>query len=128
MTPLRQKMIDELRIGNYSPHTEKAYLQAVEKFAYYFNRSPAQLGLEEVREYLVHLVEERRVAWSTYSINLCALRFLYHRVLEREQLLQGIACPKNEYKLPVVLSREEVKQFFAAAQSPKTRTMLWDHF
>jgi site-specific recombinase XerD len=117
-------MIEELRLGNYSRHTEKAYLSAVEKFANYFGKSPTKLGPEEVREYCVYLIEDRRVAWSTYNISLCALRFLYHRTLKQDRVLAAVPCPKGEQFLPVVLSGEEVKQFFAAARTLKQRTLF----
>jgi len=124
MTPLRQRMIEELRLGNYSRHTEQAYLAAVEKFANYFDKSPEKMGPEEVREYCIYLIEDRRVAWGTYNIELCALRFLYHKTLKRDQLLQGLPCPKGEQHLPVVLSCEEIKQFFDATETLKQRALF----
>jgi len=124
MTPLRQRMTEELRLGNYSRHTERAYLAAVERFANYFDRSPAQMGAEEVREYCIYLVEDRRVAWNTYSIELSALRFLYHKTLKRNRLLEGISCPKGEQRLPVVLSCEEIKQFFDATETLKQKALF----
>jgi len=128
MTPLRQRMVEELRLGNYSHYTEKAYLGAVEKFAIYFGRSPAELGPEEVREYLIYLIEDRRVSWATYNIALCALRFLYHKTLKRDQLLEGIPCPKGEQHLPVVMSLEELKRFFEATQTLKQRAMFMSSY
>ena len=124
MTPLRRRMIEELRLGNYSRHTEQAYLEAVEKFANYYGKSPELLGPEEVREYLIYLIEDRRVAWGTYNIQLCALRFLYHKTLKRDQLLQGLPCPKGEQHLPVVLSGEEIKRFFDATETLKQRALF----
>lgn len=124
MTRLRQRMLDDLQLRNFSPCTQKAYLGAVSQFARHFRKSPEELGAEEVREYLLHLVHERRVAWSTYNISLCALRFLYQTTLGRPGHLDGIPCPKEPKRLPVVLSREEVSQFLAAAGRLKTRTML----
>ena len=85
---------------------------------------PRKWGREEVREYLLYLIEDRRVSWGTYNIALCALRFLYHRTLKREQLLQGIPCPKGEVRLPVVLSPSEVKQFFAACDTLKQSALF----
>jgi len=117
-------MIEEMHLGNYSHHTERRYLSAVEQFAVYFGKSPELMGQEEVREYLLYLVEDRRVAWGTYNITLCALRFLYHKTLKRDQLLQGIPCPKGEKHLPVVLSRDEVRRFFTATDTLKQRALL----
>lgn len=124
MTPLRKRMIEEMRLGNYSPLTERRYLSAVEQFAVYFGKSPERMGQEEVREYLIYLIEDRRVAWGTYNITLCALRFLYHKTLKRDQLLQGIPCPKREKRLPVVLSHDEVRRFFSATDTLKQRALF----
>ena len=124
MTPLRQRMTEELRLRNYSRHTEVSYLRAVEQFANHFGKSPERMGPKEVREYCLYLIEDLRVPWSTYNIKLCALRFLYHKTLNRDRLLLGVPCPKGEQRLPVVLSCEEVKQFFEATKTLKQRTLF----
>ncbi len=124
MTRLRERMLDDLRLRNFSPHTQSAYVAAVARFAKHFSASPERLGPEEVRQYLLHLVHERRVAWSTYNVHLCALRFFYQTTLGRSGLLDGIPCPKEPLRLPVVLSRDEVAQFLNAATPLKSRMML----
>lgn len=123
MTPLRKRMIDDMKLRNFSPLTQTAYAGAVAQFARHFGVSPDRLGQAEVRQYLLELVK-RGVSWSKYNITLCALRFLYHVTLGREGLLQGIPCPKEQKRLPVVLSREEVAQFLNAACHLKTRAIL----
>ena len=77
-----------------------------------------------MRTYLLHLVEERRASWSLYVQTLCALRFVFQVTLGREEALRGIRCPKQPKRLPVVLSHDEVAQFFRAAYRLKSRTML----
>lgn len=124
MTPLRQRMIDDLKLRNYSPHTVTSYVQAVRRFAEFHGRSPDDLGAEHVRQYLLHLVNERRVSWGTYNIHLCALRFLYNVTLGRETLLKGIPCPKEQKRLPVVLTFEEATRFFNACRNFKHQTMF----
>lgn len=106
MTELRQRMLDDLRLRNFSPHTQSAYISAVARFARHFGASPERLGPEEARQYLLLMVRQRHVAWSTYNITLCALRFFYQSTLGRAGLLDGIPCPKEPKRLPVVLSRE----------------------
>jgi site-specific recombinase XerD len=123
MTPLRQRMIDDMQLRNLSLLTQKAYVSAVSQFARHFAASPDRLGEAEVRQYMLELVK-RRVSWSRYNVILCALRFLYHVTLGRDGLLQRIPFPKDEKRLPVVLSREEVAQFLKAACHFKTRVML----
>ena len=124
MTPTRALMIEDMQLRNFSPHTQKAYVRAVAKFAHFFDQSPDQLGPEEVRGYLIHLVQQRRVSWSFYNQTLCALRFYYHTTLGKDCLLAGIPCPKEQKKLPVVLSTSEVVRFFNAITNLKHRTMF----
>ena len=124
MTPLRQRLLEDMQMRNLSPHTQLAYVSAVARFARYHNRSPEQLGTEEVRAFLLHLVRECHAAPSTYNLARCALRFFYRVTLGRECVPDRIVCQKERKRLPVVLSREEVRQLFAAAGRLRTRAML----
>lgn len=124
MTPLRDRMMGDMQLRNFSPHTQKAYVQSVAQFARHFGVSPDRLGPEQVREYLLDLVKRQRASWSKYNITLCALRFFYQVTLGRAGLLQGIPCPKEQKRLPVVLSRAEVAQFLKAANRLKSRVLL----
>lgn len=124
MTPLRRRMIEEMRIRNFSPHTEAAYVRCVADFAQYHRRSPDQLNREQVRQYLLHLVHERKFSWSSYNVHLCALRFFYQEVLRREMFLVGIRCPKEQKRLPVVLGFAEIQRILEATENLKHRTLL----
>jgi integrase/recombinase XerD len=124
MTRLRQRMIEEMKLRNLSPRTIEVYVSRVANFARYFGRTPEVLGRDEVRSYLLHLVQEKKVSWSVYNQRVAALRFLYEVTLDREGVLVRIACPKQPKKLPVVLSLEEVTRFFAAIIGVKHRAIL----
>jgi integrase/recombinase XerD len=124
MTPLRQRMIQDLRLRNLAPNTQKAYVRAVAKMAQHFRRSPELLSTEEVRSYLVYLVEEKHAGTDQYVQVLCALRFLFNVTLGRKEVLEGIPHPRTAKKLPLVLAMEEVAQFFAAVRNPKHRALL----
>ena len=124
MTPLRQRMIDEMRLRNFSPNTVAAYVGAVASFAKFTGRSPETLDREDVRRYLLQLVKEKRCAWPTFNIHLCALRFFYQQVLGRELFLAGIRCPKEQKRLPVVLSFDEVQRILQAINDQKHQTIL----
>jgi integrase/recombinase XerD len=124
MTPLRQRMIEELKLRNYSPATVQLYVDNVAKFAKHFGKSPELLGEEHVREYLVYLVEERKLAWGTYNQALAALRYFYRWVLKTGDVVRDIRGPRRVRHLPVVLSQAEVKRFFAHVVSYKHRMIL----
>lgn len=124
MTPLRQKMMEELELRGASPKTVRIYVDCVARFARHFNKSPEKLGAEELRAYLLYLLEERKVALGTYKQALAALRFLYRWVLKRGDVVHDIRGPRGGRRLPVVLSFDEVHRFFAAIPSFKHRTLL----
>lgn len=121
MTALRQRMLEDLRIRNYSPRTIQTYLLHVGNFARYFGKSPDLLGPEEIRRYQVHLVEEKKLSWSAFNQIVCALRFLYRITLHDMAAIERIPYGKGPKRLPVVLSREEVAQFFEACGNLKHR-------
>ncbi len=124
MTPLRQRMLEDLRLRNYSPRTQYQYIYYVAAFAKHFGKSPDLLGLEEIRAYQIYLVNKRRVSWSSLNICVAALRFLYQVTLRRDWDIQHIPYAKRERKLPVVLSQDELARFFQAIVSLKYRAIL----
>jgi len=124
MTPLRQRMIDEMEMRNFSPKTIGLYIGNVARFARYFNKSPDLLGPEEVRTYLLYLVREKKNAWDTYKQALASLRFFYRWVVKGPEVVDDIRCPRPEHRLPVVLSFEETRRFFAALDSFRSRMIL----
>jgi site-specific recombinase XerD len=123
MTPLRQRLIDDLRIRNYAPRTVTTYVAAVAHFARHFRRSPDQLGPEHVRQYQLHLLA-RRVSWSRFNQAVAALRFLYRVTLQRPELLPLLPYGKKPKTLPAVLSPDEVARLFQAVADPRDRLLL----
>jgi integrase/recombinase XerD len=124
MTPLRRRYIEDLRLKNFSPNTIRVYMHAVAAFARFFGRSPEALGEEDVRTYLVHLVSERRLSRSQYVLQLNALRHLYQDTLGRPNSLADLPRPKREQRLPVVLSRDEVRRLFSVVTNLKHRALF----
>jgi integrase/recombinase XerD len=125
MTSLRQRMLEDLQVRNRSPHTQRAYLEQVSRFARHFGQSPTVLGPEEIRTYQVYLTNERKLAPGSILIAVAALRFLYKVTLKKDWPFdQAIPAPKKPQTLPVVLSPEEVVQFLACVMKPKHRAIL----
>jgi integrase/recombinase XerD len=124
MTPLRQRMIEDMRVRNLSPNTQQLYVDRVAKFAQYFGKSPELLGPEDVRTYQVYLINQKRASSSMLQQTVCALRFLYRNTLGKDWALQYIPAPKREKKLPVVLSQEEVSLFFESLPNLKHRALI----
>lgn len=125
MTPLRQRMIEELQRRNYTRSTIESYILAVKDFAQYFGKSPACLGSEDVRRYQLHLINEKRLAPNTVKVRMSALRFFYWRTLKcRDLHFDDLPLAKTPVKLPVVLSPEEVTRLINGASNLKHRTML----
>jgi len=124
MTPLRQRMIDDLRLRNYAPKTITVYTAAVEKFARFCGQTPDRLGAEHVRRWQLHLLDERHVSWSAFNIAVSALRFLYGVTLGRADVVEKIAYGKRPKTLPVVLSREETARFLNTPTRLRDRTLL----
>jgi integrase/recombinase XerD len=124
MTALRQRMLEDLRIRNYAPTTVSSYIRSVADFAKHFDKPPDQLGSEEIRSWQLFLLNEKRVKLSTYIQAVCALRFFYQNTLHRRIEIDRIPLPRYEKKLPVILSKAEVKALLEAPQNLKHRAML----
>ena len=124
MTKLRQRMIEDLGLRNYSQHTIRSYTEAVADFARHFNKPPDQLGPEHIREYQLHLVQEKKLSWSTLQVRIAALKFFYTQTLKQDWFVQEVARPKVRRRLPTVLSREEVTALLDATPNLKHRTLL----
>jgi site-specific recombinase XerD len=124
MTPLRKRMIEEMRMRDYSERTISAYVSAIYRLAAFYHQSPDKLNREQIRAFLVDLVEEKQVAWSYYKQVLAALRYFYRYVVRRGEIVDDVRGPRTMTQLPIVLSVEEVARFFKAISSLKHRTIL----
>ena len=123
MNPLRRRMIEDMKIRNLSPVTQRCYVHAVAKFARHFNRSPDRLGLAEIRSYQIHLTSIG-ISWAGFNVAVCALRFFYGVTLGRAAMVERIPYARKRRQLPVILSAEEIARFLAAVPSLKHRTAL----
>jgi site-specific recombinase XerD len=124
MTVLKQRMLDDLHIRNYSPSTVECYIRSVTEFAKHFNTPPDQLGPEEIRAWQLHLLKEKKVKLSTYIQAVCGLRFFYRNTLHQKIEFDRIPLPRYEQKLPVILSKDEVKALLEAPKNLGHRAIL----
>ena len=124
MTPLRQRMLEDLQLRNYSPQTIHCYLRCVADFAKHFGISPEHLGPEQVRIYQLFLVQEKQVAWPSVVQTVCALRFFYRVTLGRPAMLEYIASPQRPLTLPIILSPAEVATLLRTPRNLKHRAIL----
>src|SRR5438270_6546815 len=118
-------MLEELQRRNYTADTIRGYIHAVREFAEYFGRSPDLMGAEEVREFQLHMIQDKRLALGTVALRMGALRFLYSKTLHRRDIdIDDLPLVRAPKKLPVVLSQEEVVRLIEAALNLRHRTML----
>ncbi|SRR5271170_4878177 len=123
INPLRRRMIEDMKVRNLSPVTQRCYVHAVAKFAQYFNRSPDRLGLAEARTYQIHLVSTGK-SWAGFNVAVSALRFFYGVTLGRSAMVGRIPFARKRRQLPTILSAEEVVRFLTAVPNLKHRTAL----
>ncbi len=117
-------MLEELERRNYAQTTIQGYIHAVEDFACYFHRSPDRLGPQHIREHQAYLFRQRKLAPSSVTQRLAALRFFFTKTLKRSWSVAETPYPKKVQHLPSVLSQEEVSQLINAAPNPFYRILL----
>lgn len=122
MTPLRKRMIEDMVFRNMAPTTQRVYTYAIANFARYHHKSPDKLGLEDVRDYRLHLVARGLKAKSINPI-VGGLRFVYGTTLGKRDLAEQIPFARVEETLPAVLSRDQVMQLLRAEPDLKMRTI-----
>ena len=111
MSPLRQRMREDMQLRGLSARTQEAYARAVWQLAQHYHRSPERLNDEDLRQYFLYLTNEKKIARPTATIALCGIKFFYEQTLKQPWPTLRFVRPAREWKLPVVLSREEVPRY-----------------
>jgi len=124
MTPLRQRMIEDMQLRGFSANTQEAYLHAVRQLAAHLHKSPDGISEEELRQYFLYLINVKHFARASFTIALCGIKFFFESTLGRNWTLFGLARPPREKKLPVILGREEVHRILGCVRLPVYRTCL----
>jgi site-specific recombinase XerD len=123
VTPLRQRMLEDMRMRKLEPRTQEAYIRAVRKLAAYLRRSPDTATVEDLRRFQLHLVDTG-TSPITLNATLTGLRFFFDVTLGRVELMARMQPVKVPHTLPVVLSAHEVSRLIAAARNVKHQAAL----
>ena len=124
MGKLHDRMKGDLLLKAYSPHTQSAYRRCARHFASHYMRSPEEMGEQEIRGFLLHLVRDRKASPATLGMYVNALKFLYTITLKRPEAVKEIPHPKRPKTLPVILSPQEVLRIFAVIPSLKHKAII----
>ena len=124
MSPLQQRMLEDMQLRGLSARTQEAYARAVWQLAQYYRRRPEQLSEEELRQYFLYLTNEKKLARPTATIALCGIKFFYEQTLKQPWPTLRFVRPPREWKLPVVLSRKEVRRILQEVRIPVYRACL----
>src|SRR4030067_1605515 len=124
MGKLRDERLLDREWSGAKPRTQKTYLREAENLAKYFNKSPEQLGEDELKAYMLYLMKERHLSEGTLRFYVAALKFLYRTTLKREWVVEKIRYPRAKRKLPVVLDLSEVESLFSVTKNLKHKAIL----
>lgn len=121
---LRTQFIDFMTLNRYSPWTMKNYIGTMTQLAKYHNKSPDMLSNEDIQDFLLHLLQERKIEWGSCNVHLSGLACFYKNVMKWEERKFKLPPRPRTRKLPNILSVEEVKRLFEAAENLKHRVLL----
>lgn len=124
MSPLRKRFLEDMQLHGYSPKTQSCYVGAVRNLARHYGKSPDLVTEEQLRQYFLHLTLEKKVARATATIALCGIKFFFQNTLQRTWTCFKLLRPPRSKKLPVVLSREEVRLILQPVRKPIYRVCL----
>ena len=128
MTPLRQRMFEDMQLRGFSARTQEAYMHSVRQLAAHFHKPPDQLTEHDLRQYFLYLANVKHFARASFTIALCGIKFFYERTLGREWQILDLVRPAREKKLPVILSRDEVGRILGGVRLPVWRRTYVDVF
>jgi integrase/recombinase XerD len=124
MTELRRRMKEDLQLAGYSPRTQKSYIDTVRVLANYYHRPPDLINEDEIRQFFLHMINERKSSASSITVYLCGIKFFYETTLKRTWQVFDLIKPVRSKKLPVVLTPEEVRTILHKVDHPVYRMAL----
>jgi len=123
VTPLRQRMLEDMHLRKLEPKTQTSYVRAVRKLAVFLKRSPDTATAEDLRRFQLHLVDQG-TSPITLNATITGLKFFFDTTLDHGELMAKMSPVRVPQTLPVVLSREEVARLLAAVSNLKHQTAL----
>jgi integrase/recombinase XerD len=123
ISPLRQRMIEDMALRKLSPQTQAAYVRVVKNFARFLGRSPDTASAEDLRQYQLHLVEQG-ISSGNLNATITGLKFFFETTLEHPEAMTKMSHVYEPRKLPVILSLEEVTRLLQSAGGPKYQAAL----
>lgn len=124
MTELRKRMIECLQLRGLSERTQEAYVRAVRQLAEHYHKSPELITEEELRQYFLFIKNVKHYSRNTSTVAICGIKFFFEKTLNRDWATFGLLRAPRQKKLPVILSREEVRQILARVRLPRYRVCL----
>jgi site-specific recombinase XerD len=124
MSSLRSDFIAHLQLRGYAEHTIRNYIESMAMYARHFNKSPLELGHEQVKEYLLYLRNEKKLAVRTINLHMYSIRSFYNHFLPGQNILGDIRRMKEPEAYPVILSRQEVNAMITLAENLKIKAVV----
>lgn len=121
---LKKQFVNYMTLNRYSEGTIRNYVRIITDLARFHNKAPDQLNNDQIQEYLLHLLNDRKISWGTCNIYYSGLACFYKRLLMRDKTTFSLPPGARTKKLPQILSVEEVKRLFELAASLKHRVLL----
>ena len=124
MTPLRQRMIEDLQLRGMSERTQEGYVRAVYQLARFYHKSPDLITEEEIRQYFLWMKNVKHYSRAATTVALCGIKFFFHHTLKRDWNTLKLVRPPRDKRLPVVLSQEEVHDILGRVRLQRYRVCL----
>ena len=124
MTPLRVRMTQEIQLRGLSERTGKSYVDEVYRLARYYNMPPDKISSDQIRDYFLYLLNDKKLSRSSMTVALCGIKFFYEKTLRKDWTQLSFVRPGKSRKMPVVLSRKEVRQILSCVRINQYQMVL----
>jgi len=124
MTHLRKRMLEDMQLKGFSARTQECYLRAVRLLSQHYNKPPDQISEEELRQYFLYVKNVKKWKRATVTISICAIKFFYTQTLRRRWATFDLVRPQTERRLPVILTRDEIRRILRCVRFPIYRVCL----